>query len=99
MLRNYFLTATRHLLRGGVHSLISIFGLAIGMAACILAGLYIHDESRVDAWHTKGNRIYRMIRQTNSDGRSEFSNRTAGGLGVVGGSREGARTSSPGREA
>ncbi|HEY0679326.1 MAG TPA: ABC transporter permease, partial [Chitinophagaceae bacterium] len=39
---------------------INAFGLAIGMAGCGLIGLYIHDEWKVDRFHKKGDRIYRV---------------------------------------
>ena len=44
MLKNYFKIAFRNLLKNKVYSLINISGLAIGMAATILIGLWIYDE-------------------------------------------------------
>ncbi|WP_299767236.1 ABC transporter permease [uncultured Dokdonia sp.] len=44
MLKNYFKIAFRNLLKNKVYSLINISGLAIGMAATILIGLWIVDE-------------------------------------------------------
>ena len=44
MLKNYFKIAFRNLLKNKVYSFINISGLAIGMAATILIGLWIFDE-------------------------------------------------------
>ena len=45
MLRNYLVVAVRNLVRHKVHSAINIFGLAIGIAFCVLTFLYVrHDR-------------------------------------------------------
>ncbi|WP_299438465.1 ABC transporter permease [uncultured Aquimarina sp.] len=44
MIRNYFKIALRNLLKNKIYSFINISGLAIGMAATILIGLWIYDE-------------------------------------------------------
>jgi len=48
MLKNYFKIAFRNLLKNKVYSFINISGLAIGMAATILIGLWIFDELSYD---------------------------------------------------
>jgi putative ABC transport system permease protein len=60
MLKNYFTIAFRSLLRHKVFSLINIWGLAIGMAACLLIVLFITDELRFDQHHVKKQQIYRV---------------------------------------
>jgi len=42
-------------------ALINIFGLAIGMAVCILLLLWVQDELSYDNFHQNGNNIYRAI--------------------------------------
>ena len=64
MLKNYVTVAVRNLMRHRVYSVINVVGLAIGMATCILIMRYIQDELSVDGWHTRGDRIYRVIRET-----------------------------------
>ncbi|WP_299113146.1 ABC transporter permease [uncultured Winogradskyella sp.] len=49
MLKNYFKIAFRNLLKNKVYSFINISGLAIGMAATILIGLWIFDELNYDS--------------------------------------------------
>ena len=44
MLKNYLLTAFRHLRKDRMHSFINIAGLSIGMAVALLIGLWIADE-------------------------------------------------------
>ena len=40
MFKNYLIVAVRNLLRYKLFSVINIFGLAVGMACCILIFLY-----------------------------------------------------------
>ena len=48
MLKNYLTIAMRHLLRYRGHTLIDLLGLAIGMACCVLMGLYAEHELSFD---------------------------------------------------
>lgn len=69
MFKNYLKIALRNLLKYKGYSLINIFGLAVGMASCILILLYVHDELSYDQHHEKANQIYRVTREWfNSDG-------------------------------
>jgi len=69
MIKNYFKTAWRNLLRYKVFSLINIFGLAIGIACCVLVSLYIIDETSYDKYHKDPGRIYRVVKDfVNDDG-------------------------------
>ena len=61
MLRNYLIVAVRHLLRQGRYSLINVVGLAVGIACCTLVTLYVDHELRHDAFHEKGDRIFRLV--------------------------------------
>ena len=61
MLRNYFTIAFRSLLRHKAFSFINIMGLAVGMTACFLIFLYVHFETGYDNFHTKADRIYRIV--------------------------------------
>ena len=57
MLRNYWLTAFRHLRKDKTHSFINIAGLSIGMAVALLIGLWIHDELSFNTGFANYNRI------------------------------------------
>ena len=47
MLKNYLQVALRHLLRHKAYSAINIVGLAIGMACCVLTGLYVEVRTEL----------------------------------------------------
>ncbi|WP_234573167.1 ABC transporter permease [Rhodohalobacter sp. 614A] len=59
MLKNYFKIAFRNLFKHKVYSFINIFGLAVGIACCLLIGLYVQNEWSYDSFHSKSDRIYR----------------------------------------
>ncbi len=60
MIKNYLKIAFRNLLKYRAYSLINIFGLAIGIAACILILLYVNDELSYDKYNKKADQIYRV---------------------------------------
>ena len=62
MLRNYFTSAFRNILRNSQTSFINIAGLGLAMACCIMIFLYISDEVSYDQFHSKSDRIYRITR-------------------------------------
>lgn len=60
MLANYLIIAWRNLRKQSFYSLINIFGLAIGVAACMIIVLFIVDELAYDKYNAKADRIYRV---------------------------------------
>ena len=64
MLKNYFKIAFRSLWRHRVFSIINIMGLAVGMTACFLIFLYVRFETSYDNFHSKADRIYRVVRRS-----------------------------------
>ncbi|HEX6892463.1 MAG TPA: ABC transporter permease [Chryseolinea sp.] len=60
MLRNYVLVAFRNVLKNKVFSGINVFGLGIGLAACLLILQFVMVELSYDKFHTKLDRIYRV---------------------------------------
>jgi len=61
MIRNHLKVAIRNLFRQKFYSLINIFGLAIGLAICLLIITFVKDEWSFDQHHTKADRIYRTL--------------------------------------
>ena len=59
MFRNYLKTAFRNLRKNTLYSVINIFGLTVGLAACLLIGVYIDHELSYDKFNTNANRIVR----------------------------------------
>lgn len=60
MIRNYFVTTLRNLLRNKGFSLINIFGLATGMAVFILIYLWVSFELNYDVSVPRSSQIYRV---------------------------------------
>jgi putative ABC transport system permease protein len=59
MFRNYLKTAFRNLRKNKLYSAINIFGLTVGLAACLLIGVYIDHELSYDKFNTNADRIVR----------------------------------------
>ena len=59
MLQNYLKVAVRNLRRQKGYAFINIFGLALGIAGCLLAGLFVRSELTFDRFHEKSERIVR----------------------------------------
>lgn len=60
MLLNYLKIAFRNLKKNKGYSFINLFGLAVGIAGCIIILIYIQDELSYDKYNAKYNRIYRV---------------------------------------
>ena len=60
MLRNYLRDAWRHINREKGFTVLTIFGLALGLAACIFITLFVVDEYGYDRYNTRADRIYRI---------------------------------------
>lgn len=60
MLKNYLLTAWRHIMNNRLFSAINVFGLAVGMMSCILILLYVKDEVSYDRWIPESEKIVRL---------------------------------------
>jgi putative ABC transport system permease protein len=71
MLRNYVRAAIRSLLRNKFITFINIAGLALGLAACLIAAIYIKHEINMNRFHADIDALYRVTAsfktyQTNS---------------------------------
>ncbi len=60
MFRNYFKVAYRNILKHKFYSALNISGLAFGLTACFLIGLYIFDELSYDTFHKDAGNVYRI---------------------------------------
>jgi putative ABC transport system permease protein len=63
MLKSYFKTALRFLLKNRAFSFINIFGLTLGTVCCIYILLYVSDQYGYDRHHTDAKDIYRITCQ------------------------------------
>lgn len=63
MLRNYFKIAFRNLWRNKLYSFITIFGLAMGIAAFLFILQYVSFEKSVNGFHKDISSIYRLLNE------------------------------------
>ncbi|HEY5916891.1 MAG TPA: ABC transporter permease, partial [Chryseolinea sp.] len=82
MIRNFFTLAIRNLLKRKVYSFINIFGLAIGVAVCLVILRYVDFELSYDTFHEKGDHIFRTIT-------TNYRNGELRGTGVLSGYAQG----------
>ena len=61
MIKNYFKTAIRQLLKHKVYSFINLGGLTAGLTTCFLIFLWAADEISTDKFHARINRIYKIM--------------------------------------
>ncbi len=60
MIKNYFKTAMRNLRKNKLYAAINVFGLAVGLTACLLIGVYINHELSYDKFNVNADRIVRV---------------------------------------
>lgn len=61
MIQNYIKIAWRNLIRNRAFTAINIVGLALGLATCLLIGLFVFSELSYDRYHEKADRIVRVV--------------------------------------
>jgi putative ABC transport system permease protein len=65
MWRNYLTVGIRALAKNKTYAFINIFGLALGLAACLLILLYVRYETSYDKWLPDADRVFQV--QTHYD--------------------------------
>lgn len=68
MFKNYIKVAIRNLIKNKFYSFINIFGLAIGMAATMLIGLWIYDELSYDNYFKDKATIAQVYQHESANG-------------------------------
>src|ERR1700754_3724573 len=61
MFRNYIKIALRNLRRNKLFSAINIFGLALGLATCLVILLFVQHELSYDRYNEKADQIVRVV--------------------------------------
>jgi putative ABC transport system permease protein len=69
MIKNYLKTAWRNLMKNKVFSFINILGLTIGITVCMMIFLFVMNEFSVDGFHKSNDRIYRVMRGFENEGK------------------------------
>ncbi len=70
MLKNHFIVALRNLIKQKFYTSINIIGLAVGLCAVLLIGLFIQHELSYDTFHEEANNIVKanlVYGQNNQD--------------------------------
>ncbi|MEM7369172.1 MAG: ABC transporter permease [Bacteroidota bacterium] len=73
MLRNYLLTALRNLRRNPLYTIVNMLGLAVGITCFVWIMLYVQDEWSFDRYHSKADRIFRLVEKIDLEGQGEES--------------------------
>ncbi|HEY9195254.1 MAG TPA: ABC transporter permease, partial [Mucilaginibacter sp.] len=58
--------AWRNLKKNKLYAFVNILGLTVGIASCLLIGIYIKHELSYDRFHTNAERIVRASMEYNS---------------------------------
>src|SRR6478736_10102727 len=79
MLKSYFNAAFRNFSKNKFHTFINVLGLSVGLAATLLALIFVLDEQSFDTFHTKKDRLYRLNKiRTESDGSTNLNAESSG---------------------
>ena len=68
MLGNYLTTALRHLWRERGYAAINLFGLAVGLALCLLVIQLAAYQFSMGDFHENKDRVYRILKQEEEEG-------------------------------
>jgi putative ABC transport system permease protein len=72
--------AIRNLYQNKTFSIINLLGLAIGLASCIIIGLYVYTELSFDNFNSEHAQIYRVNKITNEKGKEGYKDAITPGL-------------------
>ncbi len=73
MWQNYVTVGLRALLKNKTYAFITVFGLAIGMAACLLILLFVRYELSYDTWLPQSERVYQLQTEFKDDETGEVT--------------------------
>ena len=83
-MKRYLKVALRQLAREKLYALLNVSGLALGLACCLMLGLYLWSELTYDRHHVNHERIYRIATQIKfGDGRTSDLAITSGPFGPM----------------
>jgi putative ABC transport system permease protein len=83
-MNRYLKIALRNLRREKLYTLLNVSGLALGLACCLMLGLYLWGELTYDRHHANHERIFRIATHfTFGDGRSSDLAVSGSALGIM----------------
>ena len=84
MLKNYFKTAWRTIVKNKLYSSINILGLTIGLSACMIVATVVIDDLSYDKQWSRGDDLYRIISVNKmGEGLYDRSASSFAGLGTI----------------
>src|SRR6185503_8351441 len=83
MIKNYFKTAWRNMLRNKTSSFINISGLSIGIACALLIVIFIKNELSYDRFYKDSNRIFQVVLNGNFNGQEFWAGNTPPPVGAA----------------
>ena len=78
MIKNYFKTAWRNLIKDKTFSFINISGLALGMASSLLIMLWVNDETKKDKFNKDSSLLYSVYERQFYEGKTDAFHSTPG---------------------
>ena len=75
MIKNFIITAWRNLKSNKVFSFINVFGLAVGLACCMLISAYLYSELTYDTYPVNAKQLYRVgLHSNGTNAAADFPN-------------------------
>nr|WKN37788.1 ABC transporter permease [Tunicatimonas sp. TK19036] len=72
MIKNYFTTALRHLLKNRGTAIINITGLALGITSLLIILVMVRYELSYNDFHSTGYQLYRVVAEDMLDGETAY---------------------------
>ncbi len=73
MIRNYLKAALQTILRQRTNTVINIVGLTLGITGSLIMFLIVKDGASFDKYHSRYDRIYRVVSQSTENGNDAFT--------------------------
>ena len=70
-MRNYLVVLLRMLQREKLYAAINIAGLSLGIACCLILGLYLRSELTYDRYNVRHAQIYRLVNEFSFNGSTD----------------------------
>jgi putative ABC transport system permease protein len=67
-MRNYIVVALRNLSRERLYAAINIAGLSLGIACCLILGLFLRSELTYDRYNVQHEHIFRLVNEFTTNG-------------------------------
>lgn len=82
-MHNYLVLLLRTLQREKLYAAINIAGLSLGIACCLILGLFLRSELTYDLYHEHASQIYRVVNEFNINGKADKFAATSRMLGPM----------------